>query len=105
MGTHIPFNKPFIAGKEMYYIARAVALGNIGGDGHFTQACCRFLVAAASLAAFFFYHLPQRVYFPAFGVFAAVPSPGPRGNGRGGGGRYPPSAGFWWAERSCSRWV
>src|SRR5215831_17919547 len=43
MATHIPFNKPFIAGKEMYYIARAVALGNIGGDGHFTQQCCRLL--------------------------------------------------------------
>jgi dTDP-4-amino-4,6-dideoxygalactose transaminase len=43
MVAHIPFNKPFIAGKELYYIARAVALGNIGGDGHFTQQCCRFL--------------------------------------------------------------
>jgi dTDP-4-amino-4,6-dideoxygalactose transaminase len=43
MTPHIPFNKPFIAGKEMYYIARAVALGNIGGDGYFTQQCCRLL--------------------------------------------------------------
>ena len=39
----IPFNKPFIAGKELYYIAQAVALGNIGGDGHYTQQCCRLL--------------------------------------------------------------
>jgi dTDP-4-amino-4,6-dideoxygalactose transaminase len=38
-----PFNKPFIAGKESYYIARAVAPGNIGGDGHFTLECCRLL--------------------------------------------------------------
>lgn len=43
MDARIPFNKPFIAGKELYYIARAVALGNIGGDGHFTQQCCRLL--------------------------------------------------------------
>jgi dTDP-4-amino-4,6-dideoxygalactose transaminase len=41
--TQIPFNKPFIAGKELYYIARAVALGNISGDGLFTQQCCRLL--------------------------------------------------------------
>jgi dTDP-4-amino-4,6-dideoxygalactose transaminase len=39
----IPFNKPFIAGKELFYIAQAVAFGNIGGDGHFTQACGRLL--------------------------------------------------------------
>jgi dTDP-4-amino-4,6-dideoxygalactose transaminase len=43
MTAQIPFNRPFIAGREMYYIARAVALGNIGGDGHFTQQCCRLL--------------------------------------------------------------
>ncbi len=39
----IPFNKPFIVGKELYYIARAVTLGNISGDGLFTQQCCRLL--------------------------------------------------------------
>jgi dTDP-4-amino-4,6-dideoxygalactose transaminase len=39
----IPFNKPFIAGKELYYIAQAVTYGNIGGDGHFTKACSRLL--------------------------------------------------------------
>lgn len=26
---NIPFNKPFIAGKELYYIAQAVTYGNI----------------------------------------------------------------------------
>ena len=41
--SNIPFNKPFIAGKELYYIAQAVTLGNIGGDGHFTRRCCRLL--------------------------------------------------------------
>ncbi len=35
----IPFNKPFIAGKELYYIAQAVTMGNLGGDGHFAKAC------------------------------------------------------------------
>jgi dTDP-4-amino-4,6-dideoxygalactose transaminase len=39
----IPFNRPFIAGKELYYIAQAVTYGNIAGDGHFTEACCRLL--------------------------------------------------------------
>jgi dTDP-4-amino-4,6-dideoxygalactose transaminase len=43
MHASIPFNKPFIAGKELYYIAQAVALGNISGDGHFTQRCSSLL--------------------------------------------------------------
>ncbi len=41
--SKIPFNKPFIAGKELYYIAQAVALGNIGGDGHFTRCCAALM--------------------------------------------------------------
>lgn len=43
MGESIPFNKPFVAGKELYYIAQAVTYGNLGGDGHFTRACSRLL--------------------------------------------------------------
>jgi dTDP-4-amino-4,6-dideoxygalactose transaminase len=39
----IPFNKPFIVGKELYYIAQAVTLGNLGGDGPFTQKCRELL--------------------------------------------------------------
>ncbi len=39
----IPFNKPFIAGKELYYIAQAVTLGNLGGDGFYTKACSRLM--------------------------------------------------------------
>ncbi|MDT3777886.1 dTDP-4-amino-4,6-dideoxygalactose transaminase [Nitrospira sp. MA-1] len=35
----IPFNKPFIAGKELYYIAQAVTFGNLAGDGYFTKKC------------------------------------------------------------------
>jgi dTDP-4-amino-4,6-dideoxygalactose transaminase len=40
---NIPFNSPFIAGKELYYIAQAVTLGNLSGDGHFTKKCAAFL--------------------------------------------------------------
>lgn len=43
MPATIPFNKPFIVGKELYYIAQAVAAGNLGGDGEFTRGCCRIL--------------------------------------------------------------
>jgi dTDP-4-amino-4,6-dideoxygalactose transaminase len=43
MNSRIPFNQPFIAGKELFYIAQAVTLGNIAGDGHFTQQCSRLL--------------------------------------------------------------
>jgi len=39
----IPFNKPFIAGKELFYIAKAVTNGKIAGDGEFTQRCSRLL--------------------------------------------------------------
>jgi dTDP-4-amino-4,6-dideoxygalactose transaminase len=38
-----PFNKPFIAGRELDYIAQAVKEGNIGGDGRYTQLCSRLL--------------------------------------------------------------
>ncbi len=39
--ARIPFNRPHIAGKELYYIAQAVAFGNVSGDGVFTQRCSR----------------------------------------------------------------
>jgi dTDP-4-amino-4,6-dideoxygalactose transaminase len=41
--TPIPFNKPFIAGKELFYIAQAVTFGTIAGDGQFTQRCRELL--------------------------------------------------------------
>src|SRR5438552_577382 len=43
MQQRIPFNKPFIAGKELYYVAQAVTFENIAGDGVFTERCCRLL--------------------------------------------------------------
>ncbi len=39
MDYHIPFNKPFIVGKELYYIAQSVLSGKIAGDGLFTKKC------------------------------------------------------------------
>jgi dTDP-4-amino-4,6-dideoxygalactose transaminase len=41
--ANIPFNKPFIAGKELYYIAQAVTMGNLGGDGYFTKKCAELM--------------------------------------------------------------
>lgn len=39
----IPFNRPFIAGKELYYIAQTVTFGNMAGDWHFTKSCCELM--------------------------------------------------------------
>ena len=41
MAPLIPFNKPFFAGKELHYIAQAVTLGNISGDGDFDLLLAR----------------------------------------------------------------
>src|ERR1044072_8046013 len=38
----IPFNKPFLTGKETEYIQQAVASGKISGDGIFTKKCHQF---------------------------------------------------------------
>jgi len=35
----IPFNKPFMTGKELEYIQQAVASGKISGDGIFSKRC------------------------------------------------------------------
>jgi len=39
----IPFNKPFIIGKELYYIAQAVQSEHLAGDGSFTKRCHAWL--------------------------------------------------------------
>ena len=41
--NQIPFNKPFVAGKELYYIAQAVTMGNLSGDGYFTKKCAELM--------------------------------------------------------------
>jgi dTDP-4-amino-4,6-dideoxygalactose transaminase len=38
----IPFNKPYIHGRELIYIAEAVSSGKISGDGLFTKKCHEF---------------------------------------------------------------
>lgn len=38
----IPFNKPYLHGRELVYLAEAVATGRIAGDGAFTKRCHRF---------------------------------------------------------------
>ena len=35
----IPFNRPFIIGKELYYISQSVISGHTAGDGIFTKKC------------------------------------------------------------------
>ncbi len=35
----IPFNKPYMTGKELWYIAQAHSLGHLAGDGSFTKKC------------------------------------------------------------------
>ena len=39
----IPFNAPYIVGKELFYISQAVLEGNLAGDGRFTKACHEWL--------------------------------------------------------------
>ena len=36
---HIPFNFPYMTGKELYYIAQAHFNGTLSGDGPFTKKC------------------------------------------------------------------
>jgi len=39
----IPFNKPYMTGKELFYIAEAHFNGILAGDGPFTKRCHRWL--------------------------------------------------------------
>ena len=39
----IPFNKPFMTGRELEYIAQAHANGHLSGDGPFTKRCHAWL--------------------------------------------------------------
>jgi dTDP-4-amino-4,6-dideoxygalactose transaminase len=38
----IPFNKPYLHGRELVYIAQAVASGKISGDGIFSKRCHKY---------------------------------------------------------------
>ncbi|MFA4851415.1 MAG: dTDP-4-amino-4,6-dideoxygalactose transaminase [Bacteroidales bacterium] len=39
----IPFNKPYLAGRELEYIKEAVEMGKISGDGIFSIRCHQFI--------------------------------------------------------------
>jgi len=41
--NRIPFNKPFMSGKELEYISEAHTLGHLAGDGAFTRRCHKWL--------------------------------------------------------------
>jgi dTDP-4-amino-4,6-dideoxygalactose transaminase len=40
-----PFNKPYMTGKELWYIAQAHAKGHLAGDGSFSKRCAAWLEA------------------------------------------------------------
>lgn len=40
---NIPFNKPYLTGKELSYIAEAHIKGQLAGDGYFTKRCQKWL--------------------------------------------------------------
>lgn len=39
----IPFNRPFLAGRELEYMRQAIASGHISGDGNFSRRCHQLL--------------------------------------------------------------
>ncbi|SFU46325.1 dTDP-4-amino-4,6-dideoxygalactose transaminase [Nitrosospira multiformis] len=39
----IPFNKPYMTGKELWYVSQAHANGHLAGDGMFTKKCNAWL--------------------------------------------------------------
>lgn len=49
MPTKIPFNKPFITGKEIEYIASAINNDAIAADGYFTRLCAELLADRFSI--------------------------------------------------------
>ncbi|MDO8651356.1 MAG: dTDP-4-amino-4,6-dideoxygalactose transaminase [Undibacterium sp.] len=40
---NVPFNKPYMTGKELWYISQAHASGHLAGDGQFTKKCSFWL--------------------------------------------------------------
>lgn len=44
-GAKVPFNRPYMTGKELGYIAQAHQNHRLAGDGPFTAACSRWLEA------------------------------------------------------------
>ena len=52
----IPFNKPYMTGKELAYIAQAHALGHLSGDGSFTLKCNAWLEMTSGAQRAFLTH-------------------------------------------------
>jgi len=53
----IPFNKPFIVGKELYYMAQSVMVeAHLSGDGPFTKRCHHWLEEKLGCARAFLTH-------------------------------------------------
>ncbi|MBI5650363.1 MAG: dTDP-4-amino-4,6-dideoxygalactose transaminase [Chloroflexi bacterium] len=50
---NIPFNRPAIVGKELYYIAQAIQSGHASGDGAFTKKCHAYLEHALGVPKVF----------------------------------------------------
>lgn len=46
---NIPFNKPYMTGKELWYIAQAINLGQVSGDGPYTRKCHAFFEEALKI--------------------------------------------------------
>jgi dTDP-4-amino-4,6-dideoxygalactose transaminase len=42
----IPFNKPFLTGKEAHYMYDAVYIGKLSGNGKYAKFCQKFFEEA-----------------------------------------------------------
>ncbi len=49
MKIKIPFNKPYLIGKELDFIKEAILSGKISGNGDFTQKCHNFFIEKYNL--------------------------------------------------------
>jgi dTDP-4-amino-4,6-dideoxygalactose transaminase len=43
MAHRIPFNKPYVSGREIEYVSQAIGRGEIAADGRFGKGCARFI--------------------------------------------------------------
>src|SRR6187431_155671 len=43
MAHRIPFNRPYVSGKELEYVSQAIARGEIAADGRFSKGCARII--------------------------------------------------------------
>ena len=47
----IPFNRPYVTGREFHYVSEAIAAGHLSGNGDFSRRCNRWLEGATGCAA------------------------------------------------------